>query len=154
MNLFSQILPITVSDIIALIGLTLTIISVVLIWRKKLLKIGFDQFKSDYDILQRAIRIEIDDFKTDVRGYIRDNQERHMKTLDRVVELYENIHKEIQQQNRVCDLVQATKPHIQKQENQWKASIKSELDEALKKINMLSKKISHIEDCVNNKKKS
>ena len=80
-----------------------------------------------------------------IRDIVNQNDERHTKTLDTIARYYQKTHDEIKEQNKICDIVQASKPIIAKQEKEWKQRIENELLR-------IDKKVTHIEDCVNNKK--
>ena len=98
-----------------------------------------------YSLVPDLYRIEMTTFKGEVRNYMNKADERHTKTLDRIAELYEKTHKQITEQNLVCKVVQGKKPMEIKAEKAWKQKIEKDLEE-------LDKKVTHIEDCVNNKK--
>lgn len=128
----------------AITGVLLTIFSVILVWRKNLLSMGFNAFKEDYRLFQQNLRIEIDDFKDTVREYINQNEDRHQRTLERITELYTQTARAIDKQSNACKMVQVRKEGTYKREKEWKEKIEKELDE-------LDRKVSHIENCVNNK---
>ena len=121
-----------------ILGILSIVITGMLAWRKQLFKSGFSAFQDLY-------RIEMTTFKGEVRNYMNKADERHTRTLDRIAELYEKTHKQITEQNLVCKVVQGKKPIEIKAEKAWKQKIEKDLEE-------LDKKVTHIEDCVNNKK--
>ena len=84
------------------------------------------------------------DFKAEVRRYMSQSDERYTKTLNRIADLYQEIHNKIMEQNNLCSLVQMQKPSEQRKEDKWKANVEAELK-------ALDKKITHIEECVNGK---
>ena len=135
----------TLSHIAGIMGLISIIITVMLTWRKHLLTSGFENFQDIY-------RIEMTEFKTTVREYSGKNDDRHTRTLDRVAELYEKIqiqnqeiHDQIIEQNKICDIVQSSKRIISKQETTWKKKIEFDLVE-------LTKKIDHINEMIYKRK--
>ena len=128
----------TWSHIAGVMGLTTTLIFAFLAWRKGLIKMEFSKFQELYTT-------QMIDFKTEVRGYINKADERNTKTLDHIAELYVKTHNEIVDQNRICDIVQAKKTIITRQERSWRKRIEDELK-------ILDKKMDHIEDCVDKKK--
>lgn len=140
----------TLSHISGVLGLVAIAVTSVLAYRKKLLNAGFENFQKIYSLEMQAhkenIHSEMIDFKKEIRTYINQAEERHSKTLDQIAGLYVKTHEEIISQNRQCDLIQSTKPLLEEQERKWKNKVETELDE-------IRDKLSHIEDCVNNKKK-
>ena len=127
----------TWSHIAGVVGLVMTVLSAVLIWRKELLKAGFNQFRDLYIT-------EMLDFKTEIRRYISKSDDAHSRTIKRIAELYEKTHEDVRQQTINCNLIQTKKPLIEEHENEWKAKMENRFDE-------MRKQITHIENCVNNK---
>lgn len=124
------------SEVIGILGLILAVGSAILAWRKKLLSTGFETFKQTY-------RIEMDDFKTTIRNYINQNEERHSKTLNRIVELYENTHNEVTSQTNICKVIQARREGNIKFEEVWKKQIEDELNEVREDVRHIKKVINH-----------
>lgn len=122
------------SHIAGVAGLVAVVVTSVLAWRKSLLSNSFATFQIIY-------RNEMDEFKKTVREYINKNDERHEKTLNRIVELFTKTHEEIAEQNRVCGLVQAAKPYQAKQDQTWKDKIERDIDK-------MNNKLTHIENIV------
>ena len=126
------------SHVAAILGLISTIAFALLAWRKNLLKSGFSHFQDLY-------KTEMTDFKIEVRRYISQADQNNKVTLEKMADLYVKTHNEIMEQNRLCGLIQSKKPYEAKEEKEWKDNIEN-------KLRILNEKISHIEDCVNNKK--
>jgi len=134
-----------INIIIGVFGFLALLISAYIAHRKRIFDSGFNKFRDLY-------RVEMDEFKSTIlsmmntiRDIVNQNDERHTKTLDTIARYYQKTHDEIKDQNKVCDIVQASKPIIAKQEKEWKQRIENELLR-------IDKKVTHIEDCVNNKK--
>lgn len=143
--LFSVILGITysletLSHLAGVLGLASIIITAFLAYRKQLLRSGFTSFQDTY-------RTEMADFKKTVRDYIAINDQRNHENIERIVELYSETRDLIKDQNKVCDIVQSTKPIIEKNEKEWRDRMEKEITE-------LAEKISHINAVVNNKENS
>jgi phage-related protein len=143
MTLFSNISLETWSHIVGVIGFIMMLISVIIAWRKKIFKSGFMGFQDVYRADMAIYDAKMNDFKTEIRNYINKSDERHTRTLDRIAELYEQTHNDINRQIRVCDVIQATKEGADQANEVWKKS----MDVNLQK---LEKRIIHIENCVNN----
>lgn len=133
-----------IDQIVGILGFLLAVLSAVLIWRKRLLNTGFEAFKETYRTevkefkvtitndmadFKSAIRNEMADFRDTMRGYINQNEERHTKALNRVVELYTETHKEVTNQTGICRVIQAKREGTIKYEDEWKKQIEEELTE-------------------------
>jgi len=133
--------------ILSVIGTLLAVGAAVLAWRKKLLQTGFSDFKESYrseiNEFRHSARIEMDDFKTTVRNYINQNEERHAKTLNRIVELYEQTHREVTTQTGMCRIIQAKREGTTKYEDEWKKQIEQELDEVRNDVKHIREVINH-----------
>ena len=111
LNIFSQIFGI--------VGVCLALFSAFLIYRKRLLNTGFDAFRNQY-------RIEMDDFKKNVlsnvnmfREMANENDKRHTRTLERIVDLYEKTSKTVSEQSNVCKLIQVKREGEDKIDTSW-----------------------------------
>ena len=120
------------SHIAGVLGLVAVAVTGVLAWRKHLLQNSFSTFQIIY-------RNEMDEFKKTVREYINKNDERHEKTLNRIVELYQKTHDQIIEQGRVCSIVQASKPYQAKMDSEWKNKIEKDLSGVNKKLSDIEK---------------
>jgi hypothetical protein len=118
------------------IGTLLALMSGMLVWRKNLLNSGFEKFRELY-------RVEMDDFKTTVRGFINSNEQEHRKTYNRIVELFEQTHKEVTSQTTICKIIQTRREGSTKIDDLWKDHIKKELDEVREDVRRIKKVINH-----------
>ena len=134
-NIFSQIFGI--------VGVCLALFSGFLIYRKRLLNSGFDAFRNSY-------RIEMDDFKKNILAMVNTfremsnkNDERHTRTFQRVVELYESTNQAVKSQSNVCELLQVKKEGDLKLEKVWKTKIMKELDQVQSDVRHIKEVLNH-----------
>jgi len=131
------------SHIAGIAGLLAIIITFILGYRKKLLSTGFTMFKDHYNSFQNEIRAEMADFKTTVRDYINQNDERHTRTLERITEIFEQTQKSINKQTNVCKMVQVRKEGTLKREQDWKDRIENEIKDIYIDVEHIKDKINH-----------
>ena len=122
----------TLSHIAGVLGLLSIVITSFLAYRKNLLNTGFRNFQDMY-------RIEMVDFKKTVRDYIANNDKKNSRNIERIVELYGDTRNLIAEQNKICDIVQASKRIITKQEKDWKVRIEKDMNDLIKKVNHINK---------------
>lgn len=130
----------TWSHISGVMGIIAVIVTSILTWRKGLLKNGFDHFQEIYVI-------QMTEFKKTVRDYVNQNDARNSRTLDRVAELYEKTHVEIEKYVRAFDIFQERTKVEKIEEENWKRRVDKDLK-------LLTQKIDHIDKVVNNKKRT
>ena len=125
------------SHIGGLIGVASALFFGFMAYRKKLLNTGFTAFRTQY-------RQEMDDFKDNILTNMNKNDERHSKTLNRIVELYEGTHDSVREQANTCKLIRVESAGAKKLEDSWKRNIKSELDQVQKDVAHMKKVINHV----------
>ena len=135
------------SWIAGIMGTALAIVSIILIWRKGLLESGFKSFQTTYriemDVFKDSINSGILDFKKDVRGYISSHHEENNKKFDRIIELYEQTHKEVSSQTNICRVIQGKKEGVSFYEQEWKRQIEQELNEVKEDVKHIRSVINH-----------
>ena len=141
----------TLSHISGILGFLAVIFTVFITYRKKLLRTGFTLFRDQY-------RAEMDDFKMYIRGDINmlremmnENDERHTKTLSRIVEYYKKTTDSVTEQAGICKLIRVEDKGSRKVEDIWKKKMKDELDGVQKDVMEMKKSIEHIRKSVNGK---
>lgn len=122
--------------LVGIVGGLIGALAIIFAWRKNLLNIGFETFKETY-------RQEMSDFKSDVRGYINKNDEKHGQTLERIVELYQQTHREVTSQTNICKVIQAKREGVAKYEDDWKRQIEEELNEVKADVKHIREVINH-----------
>lgn len=131
------------SHIGGLIGVLAALLFSFMAYRKKLLNTGFDTFRDQY-------RNEMDDFKKNVlssvnvfREIMNENDKRHTRTLNRIVELYESTNKSVTNQANTCNILQVKQVGEKKIEENWKIRMKTELGQVQKDVDHIKKAINH-----------
>jgi len=136
--------------LIAIIGGAIGIISVILIWRKKLLNTGFEVFKETYrremNDFKDAMHDKYFDFQKDVRGYINANHTEDSKKFDTLIQLSTKTSQDVCSQANICRVIQAKRDGLTKADEQRLTKIENELAS-------IKKNVDHITDVINHKKK-
>ena len=134
----------TLSHIGGIVGVVAALFFAYLGHRKKLLNTGFTAFRTQY-------RQEMDDFKNNIlsnvnlfRKMMDKNDERHSKTLDRIVELYEGTHNSVKDQANTCKLIRVERAGDKKVEDAWKTNMKKELHQVQEDVAHMKKVINHV----------
>jgi len=134
------------SHIAGILGLLSIVITLILGYRKKLLSAGFEAFRDQYKLFQQEIRSEMNEFKTTVRDYINQNDERHSRTLERITDIFEQTQDSIRKQTNVCKMVQVRKEGAFKREKYWKERIEKEITDIYVDVEHIKKKINGKKD--------
>ena len=134
------------SHIAGILGLLSIVITLILGYRKKLLSAGFEAFRDQYKLFQQEIRSEMNEFKTTVRDYINQNDERHSRTLERITDIFEQTQDSIRKQTNVCKMVQVRKEGAFKREKDWKERIEKEITDIYVDVEHIKKKINGKKD--------
>ena len=122
--------------LVGIVGGLIGALAIIFAWRKNLLNIGFETFKETY-------RQEMSDFKSDVRGYINKNDEKHGQTLERIVELYQQTKDQVAAQTSICKVIQAKREGNTKADDMWRQRIEEELTEVQNDVRHIKKVINH-----------
>lgn len=123
---------------VGIFGGVLTIVSIVLIWRKNLLNFGISTFQNVY-------RTEMDDFKKTIRDYVNKNDERHTATLNRIVNIYEKTHNEVLKQTHQCKLIQVQKTGEHRVDESWRKHIEGEMQQIKQDVTEIKKHLNTAE---------
>ncbi len=90
--------------------------------------------------------MEMDDFKKNVLAMVNtfremsnNNDERHTRTFERIVKLYESTNEAVKSQANICELLQVKKEGDVKLENVWKAKITKDLNQVQEDVRTLKK---------------
>jgi len=129
------------SHIAGVAGIISIVITFILGYRKKLLMTGFNTFKDNYNLFRQEIRSEMIDFKTTIRDYINQNDERHTRTLERVTQIFDDTQKAICKQTNACKMVQVRKEGASKRDSEWKERIEKEVKDIYNDVELIKDKL-------------
>jgi len=86
-----------------------------------------------------------------LREMMNENDDRHTKTLGRIVEYYKKTTDSVAEQANICKLIRVEDRGNRKMEDVWKKKMKSELDAVQEDIKEMRASIEHIRKSVNGK---